>query len=79
MVFVGLKAICEEMEWGSINTLRAKVINEGFPAYKARRGSHGRLWWHADKDLIRVWRARLCEKTRQELIKQEMGKLGVNG
>ena len=79
MDLIGLHAICKEMGWGSINTLRAKVINEGFPAYKARRGSHGRLWWHADPNLIRAWKARLCQKTRQELIKDKMGKLGVNG
>tara|TARA_Y100000310_G_C20620218_1_gene782879 strand:+ start:1425 stop:1649 length:225 start_codon:yes stop_codon:yes gene_type:complete len=55
MDYWGIDAINKKMSWTDPHSIRRKVRDEAFPAYKVRHGQHPRLWWYTNDVLINTW------------------------
>lgn len=66
----GLRAICERMGWRSTGTPVKALIRTGFPILLRRRGSHPRLIYYTNDQLITAWEFALVRSQREELLKK---------
>jgi len=72
--FWTLAAIAKRMNWRDRKTPIKKMLNEGFPMYRRRRGSHPRPVWHTNDGLIARWEWSRVQVELERLKNREVEK-----
>lgn len=76
MEYWGLKAICERMGWRSMRTPVRQFEQNEFLMFKIRRGSHPRLYWYTNEQLIRIWQIARVGVERKRMLEERRRQKG---
>ncbi len=67
----GRRAIADYMGWRDPRTPLQAMKREGLLMFRRRRGSHGRVVWYSNSDLIKAWMISRAQMDRERLLGRE--------